>query len=283
VSDPKSHPQHSPRRDEVAGPNGARPDQVDLLFLGTGTSAGIPMIGCDCPVCTSADPKDKRTRASVVLSYNGARVLIDTTPELRLQCVANNVSRIDAVVFTHSHADHIFGLDDCRRFNAINNAPLDAWMDKPTHEVLDKVFGYAFRPPTEANVFRPQIVPRFIDGPFEIAGQTWQPIPLIHGKASILGFRVGKLAYCTDVSEMPEASYAFLHDLDVLVLDALQEKKHPTHFTIDEALEVVRRTNPKQTYFTHMSHQVMHAEVQRTLPENVFLGYDGLRVTARLA
>src|SRR4051812_36308589 len=135
--------------------------QVELLFLGTGTSAGIPMIGCHCPVCSSSDPRDKRTRPSVIISQNGKRVLIDTTPELRLQCVANNVDLIDAVVFTHAHADHIMGLDDVRRFNALRNGPLDVWADKPTHEALDRCFGYAFKEPApEMKVFRPHLVKR---------------------------------------------------------------------------------------------------------------------------
>ncbi|MFT3787105.1 MAG: MBL fold metallo-hydrolase [Tepidisphaeraceae bacterium] len=250
----------------------------DILFLGSGTSAGIPMIGCHCPVCTSADPRDRRTRASVVVGYSDTRVLVDTTPELRLQCVANNVNRIDAVVFTHGHADHIMGLDDCRRFNAINGRELDAWMDESTHATLQCVFGYALREPTEQGVFRPHLRSRIINGPFEIGGETWTPIPLWHGRQRILGYRVGRLAYCTDASGIPDESWPLLEDLDVLVLDALQPKKHPTHFTIAQALEVVARVKPGRTYFTHMSHGVMHETIQRELPKNVFLAYDGLRV-----
>src|SRR2546423_5330181 len=157
-------------------------DFVEILFLGTGTSAGIPMIGCHCEVCSSADPHDHRTRPSVVISYNKTRVLVDATPELRLQCIANRIDMIDAVVFTHAHADHIMGLDDLRRFNAIKQGPLDVWADAHTHATLRQCFGYAFsKPAPESMLFRPYLQPRDIDGPFEIAGMTWTPIPLIHG------------------------------------------------------------------------------------------------------
>src|SRR6266496_249804 len=187
---------------------------VELLFLGTGTSAGIPMIGCHCVVCSSSDSRDKRTRPSVAISYGETRVLIDTTPELRLQCVANKVDRIDAIVFTHAHADHVMGLDDVRRFNALSGGPLDVFADDRTFESLSRFFGYAFREPDpQQKLFRPHLIRRSIDGPFEINGVTWTPIPLLHGDLPVLGFRVGNpggVAYCTDVSEIPEASFALL-------------------------------------------------------------------------
>ncbi len=254
--------------------------QVELLFLGTGTSAGIPMIGCHCEVCSSTDPRDKRTRPSVVISQGETRVLVDTTPELRLQAVANSVDFIHAVVYTHAHADHIMGLDDVRRFNAVKKGPLDVWADAPTHESLQKCFGYAFRDPTGLSVFRPHLVPRAIEGPFEIGPMTWIPVPLQHGEQRILGFRVGKLAYCTDTNHIPESSFDLLRDLDVLVLDALQYKPHTTHFSIDQAIEASRRIGAKNTYFTHIAHAVGHAKVDEELPEGIHLSYDGLRVTA---
>ena len=215
---------------------------IELTFLGSGTSAGIPMIGCTCPVCTSIDPHDKRTRPSALISYAGAEVLIDTTPELRLQCLANKVTRVDSVVFTHAHADHIMGLDDVRRFNALKMGPIDVWADASTHSAIERCFGYAFREPTpEQKVFRPHLIQRTIDGPFDIGGVQWTPIPLLHGNMPVLGFRVGRLAYCTDVSKIPEPSFALLEGLDVLVLDALQYSKHTTHFTVEEAIEAARR------------------------------------------
>jgi phosphoribosyl 1,2-cyclic phosphate phosphodiesterase len=252
---------------------------IELLFLGTGTSAGIPMIGCHCEVCSSADPHDHRTRPSVVISYPGSRVLVDTTPELRLQCVANGVDLIDAVVFTHAHADHIMGLDDVRRFNYLRGGPLDVWMDEKTEKVLVNCFAYAFKEPDPASkLFRPHLLQRRIDGPFSIGTQTWTPIPLFHGEMPTLGFRVGNLAYCTDVSLIPESSFELMHGLDVLVLDALQREKHTTHFSLEEAMEAAKRIGAKRTLFTHIAHRMAHAATNDTLPGNMQLAYDGQRV-----
>lgn len=256
---------------------------VELLFLGTGTSAGIPMIGCQCAVCTSTDPHDKRTRPSVVISYGSTRVLIDTTPELRLQCVANKVDRIDALVFTHAHADHIMGLDDCRRFNYLKGGPLDAFGDARTLAALERCFGYAFKEPEpDLKVFRPHLVSRPIDRPFEINGVRWTPIPLMHGDMPIYGYRVGKLAYCTDVSFIPEPSFELLKGLDVLVLDALQYKRHVTHFSVEQAIEAATRIGAKQTLFTHVAHSLPHEKTNRELPKGMRLAYDGQIVRAAL-
>ena len=236
------------------------------------------MIGCRCDVCTSPDPRDRRTRSSVVFADDSTRVLVDATPELRLQCLACDIRHIDAVVFTHAHADHIMGIDDLRRFNAISGRPLDAWMDPVARATIDQCFGYALREPTERGVFRPQLVPRTIVGPFEIGAMTFRPIPLLHGSARILGFRVGNIAYCTDASGIPDESWAMLEGLELLVLDALQDVKHPTHFTIDEAVEVVDRVKPRRTLFTHMSHRVMHERDSKRLPAGVEFAYDGMVV-----
>ena len=254
---------------------------LELLFLGTGTSAGVPMIGCHCEVCSSTDPRDKRMRPSVLISQGDCRVLVDTTPELRLQCVANSIDMIDAVVYTHAHADHIMGLDDVRRFNALKNGPLDVWADEKTHTSLRQCFGYAFKEPSpDLKVFRPHLVARTIDGPFTIGPMTWTPVPLLHGSQPILGFRIGRLAYCTDVSEIPESTFELLRDLDVLVLDALQHRPHSTHFSIGQAIEAARRIGAKRTYFTHIAHAVSHARDDAALPEGIHLAYDGLRVSA---
>ena len=258
--------------------------QVELLFLGTGTSAGVPMIGCHCDVCRSPDPRDKRTRASVVISHAGTRVLVDTTPELRLQCVANDVHAIDAVVYTHAHADHIMGLDDVRRFNTVRRGPLDVWADDRTFAALSTCFAYAFKEPEpETKLFRPHLDRRRIDEalPFSTGPITWTPIPLMHGDMPVLGFRVGRLAYCTDVSRIPESSYPLLEGLDVLVLDALQHRKHTTHFSLEEALEEVARIRPKQALFTHIAHALPHEQTNRELPAGAQLAFDGQRVTAR--
>jgi len=258
-------------------------DVVELLFLGTGTSAGIPMIGCHCAVCSSADPRDKRMRPSVIFSRAGKNVLIDTTPELRLQCVANRTDMVEAVVYTHAHADHIFGLDDVRRFNALRAGPLDVWASEATHRILTQCFPYAFMEPTpELRIFRPHLNRRFIEQPFNVAGMTFHPIPLLHGQMPVFGFRVGNIAYCTDVSEIPESSFEMLQGLDVLVLDALQHTPHVTHFNLEQAVAAARRINAKQTLFTHIAHALGHETTNAGLPDRMRLAFDGERVTSKI-
>jgi phosphoribosyl 1,2-cyclic phosphate phosphodiesterase len=256
---------------ENAGP-------VNITFLGTGTSHGIPMIACDCRICTSTDPRDKRTRPSILVEYGSRSVLIDTTPEFRLQCIANNVRSVNAVLFTHVHADHVTGLDDLRRFNDILRAPLPVYGNKATLDHLQQMFGYAFTHNPYYVSAKPTLQPIPIDGPFELFGRQVTPIHLPHGPTCVLGYRIGRLAYCTDCSDIPPAAQDLLKDLDVLVLDALRIRPHPTHLNLEQAIDWARRIGAKRTLFTHIAHEILHAEIQPTLPAGMELAYDGMKV-----
>lgn len=246
-----------------------------VILLGTGTSHGVPMIGCDCPVCTSSDPRDKRTRSSILVQAEGGSILVDTTPELRIQCLSCNVTRVDAVLFTHAHADHVTGLDDLRRFNWLQRAPLTCHGDEHTLATIERMFPYAFDHHTSYISSKPQLHLSPINGPFDLCGERVIPIPLFHGPLPVLGFRIRRFAYCTDCSVIPEASMKLLEDLDVLVLDALRHKPHPTHFTLEQAVQAARIIDAGQTYFTHIAHELGHASTNATLPPGMSLGYDG--------
>ncbi len=247
-----------------------------ISVLGSGTSAGVPMIGCHCPVCSSTDPRDHRTRCSILVSYHDKAVLVDTTPELRLQAVANKIDVIHAVVFTHGHADHIFGLDDVRRYNTLLGAPLPIFASDATMQTLKQAFAYAFTQQTQVGVYRPVLEARTISGPLDIFGKTWQPIVLPHGRISVLGFRIGNFAYCTDCADIPSESRASLRGLDTLIIDALRPRPHPTHLSFSQALEIIADLKPRRAYFTHLSHDLGHAEIERDLPPHVRVAYDGL-------
>ncbi len=262
------------------------PKTLEIIFLGTGTSHGIPMIGCDCPVCTSSDPRDKRNRTSVAVQLpaepptNGRVILIDTPPELRLAAVANAIRHVEAILITHAHADHIVGMDDVRRYNNIANGTIPCYANLLAEQTLRTMFAYADRPYLHPHV--PSLGFRVITEPTRICGVTVQPVPLMHGKRTILGFRIGRFAYCTDCSGIPAESMAMLADLDLLVLDALRFTPHPAHFNLEQALAVVERLQPKRALLTHIAHEIGHAEVSATLPDGVELAIDGMRVTAGL-
>jgi phosphoribosyl 1,2-cyclic phosphate phosphodiesterase len=255
---------------------------LTITVLGSGTSAGVPMIGCHCPVCSSTDPRDRRTRPSIAVSYAGHTVLIDTTPELRLQACAVGLDRIDAVVYTHAHADHIFGLDDVRRFNTILGHPLPLYARPEALATLRQAFPYAFAPRHDElsqGMYRPELAPVEIAGPFSLFDQTWTPIEMPHGRFNVLGYRIGNFAYCTDCHEIPPAQQAKLEGLDVLVIDALRPRPHPTHLSFEQAEALIAQLRPKRAYFTHLAHDVSHAQIESKLPPHIRVLYDGLRLT----
>ena len=252
---------------------------MQVTFLGSGTSHGVPMIGCDCAVCRSDDPRDSRFRPSVLLSFaGGAQVLVDTPPDLRSQALRFGVRRVDAVVYTHSHADHIFGFDEIRRFNVMGGKPMPLFADACTLADLRRAFVYAFEQQAENGGGIPQVEAVEITGPFEAAGQRFVPVPILHGTRPILGYRVGGFAYLTDCSLVPDESYSLLTGLDVLVLSALRHRPHPTHFTVAAAVETAARIGATRTVFTHMCHDLGHEATSRELPDGMALAYDGLVV-----
>jgi phosphoribosyl 1,2-cyclic phosphate phosphodiesterase len=268
---------------------------LELLFLGSGTSAGVPMIGCDCDVCTSDDPRDNRTRASVIVRYPDAddptyprQILIDAAPDIRIQITRERLNHIDALLLTHAHADHIFGIDDLRRFNAVMKQPIDVHAEPDVIDTLRRMFSYIFEKHNNVNqsfVADLTLMPLAVKTSFDLHGATWTPLRLMHGKLPILGFRVdyrgASLAYCTDVSAIPGESVPLLEGVDVLVIDALRYRAHPTHMSVDQALEQVDRLRPKQTFFTHIAHDIRHGDLDGKLPDGVNLAYDGLTINVR--
>jgi len=252
----------------------------ELIFLGTGTSVGVPVIGCGCPVCTSPNPRNKRMRCSLVLGLPGGTLLVDTTPDLRTQLLREGIGIVHSTLYTHDHADHVFGLDDLRLFPYYLGHAMPVFCEEQVEARIRKSFDYAFA--HEAMHYAggvPQIEFRRIGSePFEVLGARVLPIRLEHGKFRVLGFRFGNIAYCTDTNRIPPESMALLEGLDVLVIDALRMKSHPTHFSLDEAVETARQLAPRRTYFTHMSHDLEHDATNRSLPEGMQLAYDGLRL-----
>lgn len=255
------------------------PTPVEVIVLGSGTSHGVPMIGCDCAVCTSSDPRDKRTRPSIHVRIRGRCILVDTAPELRLQCIANGINRVDAVLFTHHHADHVTGLDDLRRFNWLMKRPIPCFGTERTLDRLTRMFSYAFDPEPQSPHSRPELELCRIDSqPFTIGEETIIPIPLMHGPMAVMGFRFGSFAYCTDCNDISRESSTLLQGLDVLVLDALRRTPHPAHFNLEQAVEMAYKIDARETYFTHVTHQLGHRQTNKELPDGMALAYDGLRI-----
>lgn len=252
--------------------------KATLTVLGSGTSMGVPTIGCDCAVCHSSDPHDRRTRPSILIEYGGKTVLIDSTPDFREQAIRERIQKLDAVLYTHSHADHILGIDDLRPLSfrhKPNKLPLYARAEAA--DFIRNMFRYIFNADYKFGGLA-QVELKTIDGPVELFDARFEPIPVIHGDAEIDGFRFGSAAYLTDHSDVSEASLAKLENLDILFLDALRHTPHPTHSTVAKSLRIVERLKPKRAFFTHICHDLPHEATNATLPSNVRLSYDGMKL-----
>jgi phosphoribosyl 1,2-cyclic phosphate phosphodiesterase len=247
---------------------------------------GVPTLGCSCRVCTSTDPRDQRLRPSIAIEWqqdgNLHRVLIDTGPDFRHQALRYGIRNIDAVLYTHPHADHILGLDDLRPLTfAHRDQKMPLYADAATADVLERVFSYTFSA-TATYPTRARVELRRLNGSVDVAGATFTPVPLLHGKLGVTGYRFGNAAYLTDMNNIPDASMPLLEGVEVVVLDALRPQPHPTHATILEAIGWAQRIGARETWFTHMSHEVMHAEMDPQLPPSIRLAYDGLRIPVEL-
>ena len=249
-----------------------------VRILGSGTSMGVPIIGCRCKVCTSSDPRDRRLRTSVFIQIGSFQLLIDTSSDFRQQMLRAGIDRLDAILFTHHHMDHISGMDDVRCLNVIHRMAIPIYASQLTMQNIRRVFAHAFHTGNQVSTV-PMLVPHIItEQAFEIQGVRIQPVPLWHGDLQVFGYRIGDFAYCTDVSRIPEASYPLLEGVEILILGALRHRPHPTHFSIDQAIGEAQKIGARLTFFTHMTHAISHAETERQLPEGVFLAYDGLEL-----
>jgi len=287
---------------------------VQFVILGSGTSAGVPIIGCDCEVCRSDDPRDRRTRCAAAVRFTDPVgeeriLLIDTAPDLREQVLRENITRCDSIIYTHNHADHVFGLDDVRRFNAVMQAPINLYADRHTMESLRRIYRYIFEKKENVNdSFVATLIPHLIDEaqPLDLFGVRFTPLPLLHGRLPVLGFRLDALddhrriaadqpapfplAYCTDVSAIPPETWPLLRGrvggaevqpVRCLVLDMLRYRHHPTHLTVDQAIKVAEEVGAARTWFIHMTHDIRHAELDPELPPGMALAYDGLAIDER--
>jgi phosphoribosyl 1,2-cyclic phosphate phosphodiesterase len=252
--------------------------KATLTVLGSGTSMGVPTLGCGCAVCHSSDPHDRRTRPSVMIEYGGKVVLIDTTPDFYAQAIRENITRVDAVFYTHTHADHILGIDDLRPLSYRHKpGRLPLFARPEAAAFLRKMFSYIFDASYKFGGL-PLLELKPIDGPVELFGARFEPVVLIHGEAQIYGYRFGSAAYLTDHSAVPDATLEKLQGLDILFLDALRHQPHPTHSTVEASLGIVERVRPKRAFFTHICHDLAHEETNATLPEHVRLAYDGMKL-----
>lgn len=245
-----------------------------VIILGSGTSHGVPIIGCDCPVCRSADPHDKRLRSSIFVETKGANILIDTSIDLRQQALDNNIRHLDGILFTHYHADHVNGIDDLRPFNHMQGGKkLPCYTDHMTEAAIQRKFPYVFTD-EETGGGKPKIETHLIEGPISIGPADIIPVPIMHGEMQILGFRIENMAYLTDCSYVPAESMKLLDGLDLLIVDALKKEPHSTHFCLSQAVELADALKPRRTLFTHICHQMGHKETNAELPPDKQLAYD---------
>ncbi len=259
--------------------------EAEIVFLGSGTSMGVPTLGCSCLVCASSDPRDSRTRPSIIVLFDdgGAKrcVLIDSGPDFRQQALRENLHSIDAVLYTHAHADHILGLDDLRPLSFKSPGKIPLYADQATAAVLRHVFEYTF---SESNhyPYKARVELRPLAERTRIFDADFVTVPLLHGTLETVGFRFGNAAYLTDMSDIPEASFPLLRDLDVLIVDALRRTPHPSHSNVETSLKFVEKIRPQRAYFTHIAHDLGHVETENELPSNVRMAYDGLRIPIEL-
>jgi phosphoribosyl 1,2-cyclic phosphate phosphodiesterase len=261
--------------------------KLTVTVLGSGTSQGVPMIGCRCAVCHSSDPRDKRTRSSIYLATPQAKVLVDTTPDLRQQALRENLDHLDAVLFTHPHADHIMGFDDLRRFCEIQSGPLPIYGSAETLGQVERIFFYAFNPQKLVPGYV-HVLPHVVTGPFELGGIEMTPLPVPHGAVSTLGFlfsRGGRklLAYLSDCATVPDPIRALISGVEVLIIDGLRDKPHPTHLTVNGAVEVAQAVGAGRSYLTHQTHEKRHVDRMRDLPAGIEVAYDGMKLEFDLA
>ncbi len=262
-------------------PPPADANSAEVIFLGTGTSVGVPALGCRCDVCTSTDPRNQRTRCAIVVRFKHSNLLIDTPPDLRTQLLREDISLIHAVLFTHEHVDHLYGLDDLRLFPFQLGHAMPLYCESHVEARIRRVYDYAFsdRAPTHPGSTPQLEFVRITHDPFNVLGVEVVPIPMVHGPYfNVLGFRIGNFAYCTDTNAIPAESIERLRGVDTLVIDALRFRPHPTHFSVDEAIEVIREISPKRAFLTHLCHDIDHAKVDAQLPAGIELAYDGLRL-----
>ncbi len=251
--------------------------KATLTVLGSGTSMGVPTIGCRCEVCHSADPHDRRTRPSIMVEYGGHAVLIDTTPDFREQAIREQIRHLDAVIYTHAHADHILGLDDLRPLTFWRDQNIPLYATRETAEIIRHMFRYIFNGDYKYGGLA-QVELKEFEGPLELFGATFLPIKVLHGDAVIYGYRFGAAAYLTDHSDVPVDSIAQLQGLDILFLDALRKRPHPTHSTLENSVKLVEQIKPRRAFFTHISHDLGHQETNARLPPHIRLSHDGLKL-----